>query len=69
MNPGFLGTWEEFKDDTSVPFKRGRTKTADDAAVGESNQVRDWLKAKLKSLNLQRRKIDVLKDDLPENID
>lgn len=66
VNPGFLGTWEEFKDDTSVPIKLGRTKTADDAAVEEGNQVRDWLKTKLKSFYLQRRKIDVLKDDLPE---
>jgi DNA excision repair protein ERCC-6-like 2 len=66
VNPGFLGTWEEFKDDTSVPIKLGRTKTADDAAVKEGNQVRDWLKTKLKSFYLQRRKADVLKDDLPE---
>jgi hypothetical protein len=66
VNPGFLGSWEEFKDDTSVPIKLGRTKTADDAAVEEGNQVRDWLKTKLKSFYLQRRKIDVLKDDLPE---
>jgi superfamily II DNA or RNA helicase len=66
VNPGFLGTWEEFKDDTSVPIKLGRTKTADDAAVEEGNQVRDWLKTKLKSFYLQRRKVDVLKDDLPE---
>lgn len=66
VNPGFLGTWKEFKEDTSVPIKFGRAKTADDDAVEEGNQVRDWLKIRLKSFYLQRRKIDVLKDDLPE---
>jgi SNF2 family DNA or RNA helicase len=66
VNPGFLGSLDEFKGDVSVPIKIGRTKTADDAAIEESNEVRVWLQTKLKSFYIQRRKIDVLKYELPE---
>lgn len=66
VNPGFLGSLDEFKGDVSVPIKIGRTKTADNAAIEESNEIREWLQTKLKTFYIHRRKTDVLKDELPE---
>lgn len=66
VNPDFLGTWEEFQQDTSVPIKMGRTRTADDTLIEESTEVRDWLRSKLKSFYIQRLKTEVLKDALPQ---
>jgi SNF2 family DNA or RNA helicase len=66
IHPGFLGTLEDFKADTSVPIKLGRTKTADEDTIETSNQIREWLSESLKIFYLQRLKSIELKNELPE---
>lgn len=69
VNPGFLGTWEEFKDDAAVPIKMGRTKTASEDTIDKSEEVRQWLTTRLKSFYIQRLKSIELRDYLPKKVE
>jgi len=69
VNPGFLGTWDEFKEDAALPIKMGRAKTASEDTIDKSEEVRKWLTTRLKSFYIQRLKSIELRDYLPNKVE
>jgi len=68
VETGYLGTWEEFKQDTAQAIKLGRQKGADEDTIARSKRKSIALEEHLKKLFIARKKEDVVADKLPEKI-
>jgi SNF2 family DNA or RNA helicase len=62
----FLGEWDEFKQFYERTIARGRQKGATAAAEKKGEEAAKMLRSKIYSIMIERKKEDVLKDDLPD---
>lgn len=64
VETGYLGSWEEFKQDTAQAIKLGRQKGANGETIARSERKSKALEEQLKKIFIARKKQDVVADKL-----